>query len=193
MIALLLAAKTKNPLIPATNELVWGTVSFVLLLVILWRVGVFQRITEALARRTELIQGNIEKAEQTREEADLLLQQYRDRLESARDEADRIIREAREAADRVRKELQEKAKEESDRIVESARAEIRAERDRAARELRREVGILAVQVAERVVGESLDGDRQLQLVDAYVEELAASVGPTPDAGDGGGPTAGGGA
>jgi F-type H+-transporting ATPase subunit b len=190
-IALLAAEKAKNPLIPATNELIWGTVSFVLLLVILWRAGVFKRITEALARRTELIQGNIEKAEKAREEAERLVQRYRDQLNAARDEADRIIREARDQADRLRKELQEKAKEESDRIIESARAEIRAERDRAARELRREVGTLAVLVAERVVGKSLDGDRQLQLVDSYIEELAASVGPAPDKGwsgsGGGGP------
>ncbi len=179
-------AKEPSPILPAANELIWGTIAFLALLAILWRVGVFKRIRETLAKRAELIQGNIDKAEQERQEAERLLQQYRDQLESAWDGADRIIREAREAADRVRKELQEKAKEESDRIVEAARAEIRAERDRAARELRREVGILAVQVAERVVGESLDGERQLELVDAYVEELAASVGPAPDAGDGGG-------
>jgi F-type H+-transporting ATPase subunit b len=189
--ALAAVVARESPILPATNELIWGTVAFLVLLAILWRAGVFKRIRQILADRTELIQGNIEKAQKEREEAERLLERYREQLESSRDEADRIIREAREAADRVRKELQDKAREESDRIIESARAEIRAERDRAARELRREVGILAVQVAERVVGESLDGERQLELVDAYVEELAASVGPTPDAGNGGGPPAGG--
>ena len=59
LIAILVAQateeKTPNPLIPAWNELIWGTVAFVLLLVVLWRVGVFKKITEALAERTAKI------------------------------------------------------------------------------------------------------------------------------------------
>ena len=192
LLAQVAANEEPSPILPAANELFWGTIAFLALLVILWRFGVFKRIRELLGQRAELIEGNIEKAKTERAEAERLLHEYRDQLNSARDEADRIIREARETADRLKKELQEKAKEESDRITESARVEIRAERDRAARDLRREVGVLAVQVAERVVGGSLDGDRQLELVDSYIEELAESVGPAPDAGDGSGASGSGG-
>ena len=87
--------KTKNPLIPAWNELIWGTIAFVLLLVILWRTGVFKRISDALAERARRIQGEIDKAEHNRAEAEKLQQQYRDRLESSREEADRIIEASR--------------------------------------------------------------------------------------------------
>ena len=83
---------------------------------------------------------------------------------------------AREAAEQVRKDLQRKAQEESDRIIEAARTEIQAEWERARRELRQEVGILAVRVAERVVEAELDEDRQLALVDSYIDELASSGG-----------------
>jgi F-type H+-transporting ATPase subunit b len=179
LIAILVAQateeKTPNPLIPAWNELIWGTVAFVLLLVVLWRVGVFKKITEALAERTAKIEGQIEAAEAKQAEADRLLAEYRAQLATAREEANGIIAEAREAAERLRKDLQAKAQEESNRIVEAARTEILAERDRAARELRREVGILAVQVAERVVGASLDEDRHRELVDSYIEELTAGA------------------
>ncbi|HSR28498.1 MAG TPA: hypothetical protein VLR51_08585, partial [Actinomycetes bacterium] len=48
---------------------------------------------------------------------------------------------------------------------------IRAERDQAIRQLRNEVGTLAVELATRVVGDSLDRDRQLRLVDEYIDEL----------------------
>ena len=174
--------KTPNPLIPAWNELIWGTVAFVLLLVVLWRVGVFSKITQALAERTAKIEGQIEAAEAKQAEADRLLAEYRAQLASAREEANGIIAEAREAAERLRKDLQAKAQEESNRIVESARTEILAERDRAARELRREVGILAVQVAERVVGASLDEDRHRELVDSYIDELSAGAGVSPSEG-----------
>ena len=167
--------KTKNPLIPATNELIWGTIAFVALLVVLWRVGVFKKITEALAERTKRIEGQIEDADRLKTEAERTLEEYRAKLAQAREEASRLVAEAREAGEQLRRDLQEKAQEEANRIVEAARAEIQAERDRAARELRREIGSLAVQVAERVVGYQLDEDRQRELVDQYIEELSASA------------------
>ena len=176
--------ETKNPLIPAWNELIWGTIAFVALLVVLWRVGVFKKITEALAERSAKIEGQIKDAEAKQAEADRLLAEYRAQLASAREEANGIVAEAREASERLRKDLQQKAQEESNRIVEAARTEIQGERDRAARELRREVGILAVQVAERVVGASLDEDRHRELVDTYIDELTAGAGVGGSSGGG---------
>jgi len=89
LIAILVAQateeKTPNPLIPAWNELIWGTVAFVLLLVVLWRVGVFKKITEALAERTAKIEGQIEAAEAKQAEADRLLAEYRAQLATARE------------------------------------------------------------------------------------------------------------
>src|SRR5919197_702080 len=111
----------ESPILPAANELIWGTVAFLVLLVILWRAGVSKQIRHMLVQRRERIQGNIEKAEQERQEAERLLEEYREQLEKARDEADAIVREAREAADRLGKELQQRAREEAERIVESAR------------------------------------------------------------------------
>ena len=175
------AEKTKNPLIPAWNELIWGTVAFILLLVVLWRAGVFKRISEALAERTAKIEGQIKDAEATQAEANKILEDYKRQVAGAREEANRIVAEAREAGEQLRKDLQQKAQDEANRMVESARLEIQAERERAKRELRREVGSLAVQVAERVVGSELDHDRQLSLVDSYIDELSAS-GATGSAG-----------
>ncbi|HXJ63593.1 MAG TPA: F0F1 ATP synthase subunit B [Actinomycetota bacterium] len=171
------AEKTKNPLIPAWNELIWGTVAFILLLVVLWRVGVFKRISEALAERTSKIEGQIQQAEAKQAEADRLLDEYRQQLAGAREEANRIVAEAREAAEQLRKDGQQRAQDEANRILESARQEIGAERDRAARELRGEVGHLAVDVAERVIGWQLDEDRQRELIDQFIDELTATGSP----------------
>ncbi len=183
-VSIVAAEKTKNPLIPAWNELIWGTVAFVLLLVVLWRAGVFKRISEALAERTAKIEGQIKEAEATQAEANRILEDYKRQVAGAREEANRIVAEAREAGEQLRKDLQQKAQDEANRMVESARLEIQAERERAKRELRREVGSLAVQVAERVVGSELDHDRQLSLVDSYIDELTAS-GASGASGNGG--------
>jgi F-type H+-transporting ATPase subunit b len=185
------AEKTKNPLIPATNELIWGTIAFLLLLIVLWRVGVFKTITEALQERTKRIEGQIEEADRMRAEADKVLADYRAQVAGAREESNRIVAQAREAGEQLRRDLQEKAQEESKRMIEAARVEIQAERDRAAQSLRREVGALAVQVAGRVVGYELDEDRQRELVDSYIDELSAGAGST--SGSGSGSSGGGGA
>ena len=80
------AEKTKNPLIPAWNELIWGTIAFILLLVVLWRAGVFKRISEALAERTAKIEGQINQAEAAKAEADRMLEEYRQQLAGARED-----------------------------------------------------------------------------------------------------------
>jgi len=159
-----------NPIIPNVSELIVGALAFIVLLVLLSRTA-FPRMNEALKERTSNIEGKLEKAERERQEADKLLQQYRDKLASAEEETQRIIDEARANAERVRKDLRAKAEAEAEGQIERARTAIRQERNQAIQELRREVGTLAVELATRVVGDSLDRERQLRLVDQYIEDL----------------------
>lgn len=159
-----------NPILPATNELIVGIIAFVVLLAILWRVAL-PRANQVLAERSENIEGKLKHAEEEREQAEKLLRQYRERLSNAEDEAQRIIDEGRGNAERLRRDLMAKAQQEADRVIEQGREAIRGERDRAVRQLRTEVGSLAVELATRVVGDSLDRDRQLRLIDQYIEQL----------------------
>jgi F-type H+-transporting ATPase subunit b len=163
-------AHEPSPIFPATNELVWGTVAFLILLFLMYRT-VFPSINQAYKDRRANIEGKLEKAESDREEAEQLLEQYRARLRDAEDETQRILDEARANAERVRRDLRGKAEAEAGRELDRARQAIRAERDQAIRQLRNEVGTLAVELATRVVGDSLDRDRQLRLVDEYIDEL----------------------
>jgi F-type H+-transporting ATPase subunit b len=164
------AEHEQSPILPATNELIWGTVAFLILLFLMYRT-VFPSINQAYKDRRANIQGKLEQAEKDREEAEGLLEQYRRRLRDAEDETQRILEEARANAERVRRELRAKAEEEAGRELERARQAIRSERDQAILQLRNEVGTLAVELATRVVGDSLDRDRQLRLVDEYIDEL----------------------
>jgi F-type H+-transporting ATPase subunit b len=166
------AEHEQNPILPASNELIWGTVAFLILLFLMYRT-VFPSINQAYKDRRANIEGKLEQAERDRDEAEQLLEQYRRRLRDAEDETQRILDEARANAERVRRELLAKA--ETDRELDRARQAIRAERDQAIRQLRNEVGTLAVELATRVVGDSLDRDRQLRLVDEYIEELGTQA------------------
>lgn len=162
--------ESRNPILPAWNELIWGTIAFLILLFLMYRT-VFPSINQALKDRRANIEGKLEQAERERSEADELLEQYRRRLRDAEDETQRILDEARANAERVRRELLAKAETDAGRELDRARQAIRAERDQAIRQLRNEVGTLAVELATRVVGDSLDRDRQLRLIDQYIDEL----------------------
>jgi len=159
-----------SPIFPATNELIWGTIAFLILLVLMYRT-VWPSVDKAFKDRRANIEGKLEEAEREREEADQLLEQYRRRLRDAEDETQRILDEARTNADRVRRDLLAKAEADADRELERARQAIRSERDQAISQLRNEVGTLAIELATRVVGDSLDRERQLRLVDQYIDEL----------------------
>jgi F-type H+-transporting ATPase subunit b len=168
------AEHEQSPILPAANELIWGTVAFLILLFLMYRT-VFPSINQAFKDRRANIEGKLEQAEREREEAEQLLEQYRRRLRDAEDETQRILEEARSNAERVRRDLLAKAQTDAGRELDQARQAIRAERDQAIRQLRNEVGTLAVELATRVVGDSLDRERQLRLVDEYIEELGTQA------------------
>ena len=164
------AEHEQNPILPAANELIWGTIAFLILLVLMYRT-VWPSVDKAFKDRRANIEGKLEEAERERQEADELLEQYRRRLRDAEDETQRILDEARSNAERVRRELLAKAEADAGRELERARQAIRSERDQAISQLRNEVGTLAIELATRVVGDSLDRERQLRLVDQYIDEL----------------------
>jgi F-type H+-transporting ATPase subunit b len=160
-------------LYPHWEELLVGAIAFTVLFIFMAK-WVLPRINQLLEERRQKIQGEMEKAEDTRKQADQVLAEYRQQLATARDEANQIIEEARRTADQLRKDLQEKAEREAEATVARAQEEIRAERDRVVQELKAQVGALSVQLAERVVGQALDAKRHQQLVDEYIEQLAGA-------------------
>ncbi|MCA1727616.1 MAG: F0F1 ATP synthase subunit B [Actinobacteria bacterium] len=170
-------------LYPHATELIVSAIGFIIVFVFMAKF-VVPRLNTVLDERRQRIQGEMERAEKTREEADGILEQYRQQLANAREEANRVIEEARQTAEGLRKELSEKAERDSEAIVARAQDEIRAERDRAFADLKAQVGELSVELATRVVGESLDRERQLRLVDQYIDDL------TRQGGAGGGATGG---
>jgi F-type H+-transporting ATPase subunit b len=168
------AAKVSQPedLYPKASELVVGLIAFAILFFFMLK-WVLPRFRQVLEDRRVLIQGDMEKAEATRTQADQVLNEYRANLAGARDEANRIIEEARKTADQLRRDIQAKAEQESQATVAHAQEEIRAERDRVFEELRAQVGDIAVELAGRVVGQSLDKSTHERLIDEYIDQVAS--------------------
>jgi F-type H+-transporting ATPase subunit b len=166
----------KELLYPKWNELILGAIAFFILFAFMAK-WVLPRVNALLEERRKKIQGDLEKAEQSRHEADRLLNEYRENLAGARDEANRVIEEARRTAEAYRQDMTKRAEDEYQSIVSRAQEDIRAERDRVFQELRAQVGELSLALAGRVVGESLDRDRHLRLIDEYIEQLGQMPSP----------------
>jgi F-type H+-transporting ATPase subunit b len=168
-------ASETSLVLPATNELIWGTVAFLAFLLVLWRAGVWKKLAQAMDERTKRIRSDLEKAEAARLDAERLLELYKEQLQQAREEARQIVEDAKRRADATRQELLQKAERDAQTVRDRAEQEIQAQLERAKAELRRELGALSVRLAERVIGNNLDNERQLRLVDQYIEELSAST------------------
>jgi F-type H+-transporting ATPase subunit b len=130
---------------------------------------------KAFAARTEAIQGGMDRAEKAQLEAQRALVQYNEQLSKAREEAQTLREEARVQGVSIVEELRAKAQEEAARITSAAHASIEAERQQAITSLRNEVGALAVELASKIVGESLDDQaRQSRIVDRFLDDLEKS-------------------
>ena len=164
----------KEDLYPHAAELIVGAVAFGVLFYFMWK-WVIPRLNTLLDDRRAQIQGQLESAEQTRQQAERELADYRSQLAGAREEANRIIEEARATAEQFRHDIQGKAEEESRLIVARAQDEIRAERDRVFNELRTQVGEIAVSLAGRVVGAELDTKSHERLIDDYIDQVASGT------------------
>lgn len=174
MLEILAAEGEHNPVQPIWQELVIGTIAFAFLCWILMKY-VFPRMEETFRARVDAIEGGIERAENAQREAAELLEQYKQQLAEARTEAARIRDEARADAAGIREEAAARAREEADRIIQAGRDALAAERGSIVRELRAEIGGLAVDLASRIVGESLEEEaRRRGTVDRFLDELGAA-------------------
>jgi len=163
-----------DPLIPLWQELLVGGIAFAVLCFVLIKY-VFPRMEETFKARVDAIEGGIKRAEAAQAEANAALERYKAQLAEARTEAARIRDEARADAEGIRRDVLAKAQEERDRIIAAGNEQLAAERQTIIRELRAEVGTLAVDLAGKIVGESLaDEARQRGTVERFLSELEAS-------------------
>ena len=165
------AEQLQNPLVPDLTELIIGAITFGIIFFALWKV-LIPRLSKTLEERTDKIEGGLQRAEETQAEADATLAKYREQLAEARHEAARLREQAREQGAQIIADMREEAQAEARRLVEAAHAQIDADRQQALQSLKTEVGGLAVDLASRVVGESLtDEARQRRVVERFLDEL----------------------
>jgi F-type H+-transporting ATPase subunit b len=172
----ILAATKENPLLPPWGEIIIGLIAFGLVVLVVMRY-VAPRFEQVFRARREAIEGGIERAEAMQAEAKAALDQYRAQLAEARTEAAKIRDQARAEGQQILEELRVQAQEESARIVARGEEQLASARQQVVNELRGQLGTLAVELAGRVVGESLADDaRRRGTVDRFLDELEDMAG-----------------
>ncbi len=161
-----------NPILPATDELVWGTVAFLVIFVALWKFAI-PALKKTMAARTAKIEGDLGAASKAKADADAMLADYNAKLADAKAQSDRIIDEARQQAEAVRKDMIARAEEDARSIKAKATDDLNAQADRIKADLQSHVKSLSLELAEKVVGANMNRDTNSALVDRYIAELGA--------------------
>src|SRR5687767_12265332 len=155
---------------PGIGLMIWTLLVFGLTMLLLWKLA-FPRIGAALDRRQQAIEESIDAAERTREEADKLLSEYRERLTAARHQADEIVARARKAGEQQEADAVASGKTRREELLQQARKDIETETRRAIQEIRAEVADLTILATEKVTRKTLTAEDQRRLVAEAVAEL----------------------
>ncbi|MFF7943677.1 F0F1 ATP synthase subunit B [Nocardia gamkensis] len=160
-----------NPLVPETYDIVWSIVCVIIIGFLFYKY-VTPRLMKTLDERSEKIEGGIARAEAAQEEAQLTLQQYQQQLADARLEAARIREDARTQGQEILAQMRSEAQAEADRIIAAGHTQLEAQRQQILTELRHEVGRTAVDLAEKIIGQSVsDEAKQAASIDRFLDEL----------------------
>lgn len=157
------------------DELIIGTVAFLLVFFALAKFA-FPRISKTLDERADAIEGGIKRAQESQDEAAALLESYKTQLADARAQATVIRNEAQAEKATIIEQAKGEATAAAAALTERASAAIDAERTQAITSLRRDVGDLALTLASKVVGETLQDDAKARAtVDRFIAELEAQA------------------
>lgn len=160
-----------NPLLPAWSEIILVLIVFAILWYMVAKF-VVPALEKAYAKRRDEIEGGIERARKAQEEAQRTLAEYQQQLAGARTEAAQIREGARAEAQHIVEEMRTQAQEESARIVARGEEQLAQHREQIVRELRAEIGVLAVDLASRIVDQRLSDDAAVsRTVDDFISSL----------------------
>jgi len=140
--------------------------NFAIMFVVL-KKWLYEPVLRLLQERREMLARAVEDARVAAEARANAEQEAQKILAEARAKADEIIREARERAEEQKRAILEEAKAEAEKIKQEALAEVEEERNRVLAELREQIAALAVAAAHKIVGASLDEQRQHELLEEF--------------------------
>ena len=161
-------------LIPSTGLLFWMSLTFLVVLFILWKWG-FPVIVNMVTERKAFIDDSLRNAREANEKLANIQKEGESILQEAREKQAQILKEAADTRDAIVEKAQEKARSEGARLLEDARVAIEQEKKAAIADIRKQVATLSVEIAEKVLRENLKDDQaQMDLIDRMLDEVSSN-------------------
>ncbi len=148
----------------------WNVPNFLILITLLWHFAK-DPVNENLKKRKKELDDSIAEARQKREEAEKAKAEYERRLQEIDKEIEKVRQEMRDQGEFERNKILEAASEQTKRIQRDADFTANQELSMAQYKLREEAARLSVQVAEKVIRETINKDDRERLVDEYLEKV----------------------
>ena len=160
-----------NPLIPDPGLLFWMVLSFGVVFFLLAKFG-FPVITKAINERKEFIEMSLISAKEANERLANIQAESEKLLSDAKAQQKDIINSAMQEKQRIVQAAQDEAQNSANQMIEEARLSIQAEKERALQDVRKEVASLALDIAEKVIGERMKDDAiQQKTIEQLIDKL----------------------
>ncbi len=158
-------------LLPESGLIIWQLVIFLGLFFLLAKFA-WKPILSALKEREQSIQQALDSAENAKKEMASLKEDNEKLLRETRDERDKILRDARDAGNRIHDQAQVDAKKNADRLIEDAKAIIQTEKNAALRDVKEQVAMFSLAIAEKLIKKNLSDDKaQKELANTFIKDL----------------------
>jgi len=157
---------------PEFGLLFWMVVIFGIVFFLLAKFG-FPIITGMVDKRSAKIQQSLKDADTLRTQMAGWKEEHARMLEETRREQSKLLKEATETKARIVADAKAEARAEADKILSEAKIQIAAEKESALRDVRKEVALLGVEVAEKILRHELsDSGSQRAFIDKLVDEAS---------------------
>ena len=158
-------------IIPSSGLLFWMVLIFGIVFFILAKFG-FPVITSMVEKRQEKIEGALKAAEKAEAELADMEKTKEQMLCEAKQQQAQILGEAAQQRESLLEKARLDAEQQSERIIAQAREQIATERENALREVRSQVSLLSVSIAEKVLERELaEPEKQQDYIDKMLDEL----------------------
>lgn len=158
-------------LTPGPGLIIWQAFVFLLLFLLLSKLA-WKPILHSLKEREQSIQHALDSAENAKKEMANLKADNEILLRETREERDKILRDARAAANRIHDQAQADAKKNADRMIEDAKSIIQTEKNAALRDVREQVAMFSLEIAEKLIKKNLSDDKsQKDLANTFIKNL----------------------
>lgn len=157
-------------MIELNATLIAQILNFLILFVIL-RVVAYKPVARLLEQRSQKIQGDLDKAENDRKEAESTLVQYRQKLSDANVKAQEIVEKAEKVARDEHDAAIEATKKEIEQMKKNAEEDIQRDRERIASQLRGEVVSLSLAAAGKLISKNIDNKENERLINDFINQL----------------------